>query len=346
MEVEKYLERLEKKDGYYELVFDDISEFIEFIRPEKIILRHLMTKLSFEKSEKPKINLEILGQTESFELQEPMVLDKVIFRGQALSTWGLSPSLYRNLPHICKQLYGNLILEEYRKLIKFQDICDLTGIVIPSDSSERRESQKRILKDFSANRLDRIDEPYSFWHKDFREVGAFAQHIGVKTSFLDWSHHILVACYFACTSAMAISIQNDKSEDFLNGKYLSLWILNKEKVPPSQVMIIEPPKSINNHISHQHGLLSNINIASYFKNSNSSKYPELNDILCMNNTDHLLLKINLPLCYAAHLFEYVNTYNFNACNLFRGINGVATHHEDIQNQNEFTRRYDVDITCL
>lgn len=102
MEVEKYFERLEKKDGYYELVIDDISDFIEFIRPEKIILRHLMTKLNFEKSEKKKINLEIIGQQGSFEATESTLLDKVIFRGQAISTWGLTPSLYRNTVYVCK----------------------------------------------------------------------------------------------------------------------------------------------------------------------------------------------------------------------------------------------------
>lgn len=231
-------------------------------------------------------------------------------------------------------------------MIKFQETCDLTGIMIPGDSSERRDNQKKIFKNFSSNHLYRLDDPYSFWHKDFREVGAFAQHVGVRTSFLDWSHHALVACYFACTSAMAESTEGDQIGNFLDEKYLSLWVLNKDNVDPYQVMIIEPPKSINNHISHQHGLLSNINIGSYFNDSKTSKYPELNDILSANNKDHLLLKINLPISYAAHLFEYVNTYNFNACNLFRGINGVAKHHEDMQNQQEFLRRYDIDITGL
>ncbi len=323
-----------KKNGYFELNIEKYESLKHLIEPDKSDLRDLMTQLKYEHEPKVTINLPRFG---SITNPQPIFTDEIIFRGQANSEWTLTPSLFRSekLHHFIKP--SDLVLEEYRNLVEFQKLCDQAGVQIPGDSFIKRESQLTVIDNFSLNHMQ------DFWHIDFIETAAFAQHFGLETSFLDWSRNILTACYFACSSAMREFNQSKN----VSGCF-SIWVLNNKYLDKNFVKVIEPPKSINNHISYQNGLLTlaeiNPQIANFAISSLSipviAKDFSLESVLSHYKKSHLLLKINIPISFAKDLFNYCNAYHFNACNLFRGAHGAVQHFKDIEALNMFLDNID------
>lgn len=323
------INRLIKKNGFFELTFENFGDFRDTISPENHHLQKLMTKLKCNNEPKETMTIPNIGVV---EVPEQMVKDEIIFRGQADSQWTLTPSLFRTkkLHHLSNPV--DIVQKEYNNILEFQRLCDQAGVQIPGDSFNKRESQLCVIDNFSLNHMQ------DFWHIDFVETAAFAQHFGLETSLLDWSRNILTACYFACTSTMR---EFNKSRNKSN--YFSIWVLNSKSLDPSHVKVIEPPKSINNHISHQNGLLTIAKITpeiANFSDFNTSPHTlakdfSLESILSHFNKSHLLLKINVPIVFADDLFNYCNAFNFNACNLFRGAYGAVKHLKDIQTLETF-----------
>lgn len=322
-------DNLIKKDGYFELNIEKYESLKSLIEPDKFNLHSLMTQLKYENDPKEIINLPTVG---SITIPEPFLKDEIIFRGQANSKWTLTPSLFRSgkLHHFSNPV--DIVLEEYKNILEFQKLCDQAGVQIPGDSFNKRESQLAVINNFRLNHMR------DFWHIDFIETAAFAQHFGFETSFLDWSRNILTACYFACTSAMREFNQSKNTSDCF-----SIWVLNNNFLDPNHVKVIEPPKSINNHISHQNGLLTIAKITPEIANFANQNIPthsvakdfSLESVLSHFKKPHLLLKINVPILFADDLFNYCNAYNFNACNLFRGAQGAVQHFKDLESLEMF-----------
>lgn len=328
--MDSLINKLIKKNGFFELTFDNFKDFKDAISPENYHLQKVMINLKFNNEPKETITIPNIGV---IELSEQTIKEEIIFRGQANSKWTLTPSLFRNkrLHHLSSP--ADVVREEYKNILEFQKLCDQAGVQIPGDSFNKRESQLTVIRNFNLNHMQ------DFWHIDFIETAAFAQHFGFETSFLDWSRNILTASYFACTSAMREFNQSrDKPECF------SIWVLNNKYLDPHHVKIVEPPKSINNHISHQNGLLTiakiTPEIANFVRPDNSTHHMakdfSLESVLSHFKKPHLLLKINVPIAFADDLFNYCNAYNFNACNLFRGAHGVVQHFKDMESLEMFS----------
>lgn len=319
---------IDKRNGYYEYNFKNYKEFREFIDPEMDKVHKLMTEVNHFAQLQEESNHSRSGDIVA---PLPFLNDEIIFRGQANADWSLTPSLFRDnkFDHINDPRV--IVKKEYSNLIKFQTLCDQAGVQIPGDSFNRREAQLRICENFSKHHIT------DFWHTDFHEVAAFAQHFGFETSSLDWSRSILTACYFASIGAMNVFKKDSE------GKF-SIWILNKNHIDPKVIKIVEPPKSINNHISHQNGLLTIAKISNdvtnlckpdqKIKNEATINF-SLENVLSFYKTDHLLLKLNIPCQYADDVFNYCNAYNFNACNLFRGAQGAVQHFKDLETLGKF-----------
>lgn len=322
-------EKLTKKRGYYELNIDNLNSFKELIQPDKAVLRSLMTTLNYSNEPKQNIIHPIIGD---ITVPEPIIKDEIIFRGQANKEWSLTPSLFRSgeLNHISNP--SNFILEEYEKLLEFEKLCDLTGVQIPGDSFSKRKSQQNIISNYTKNHL------MDFWHDDFIEVAAFAQHFGIETSLLDWSRNILTACYFASVSAMSEMLKN---KNFCT--HFSIWVLNNKYLDENFIKFVEPPKSLNNHIAHQQGVLTLAKIIPEIVRLQNTLTPQLHSekdfslegILNFYQKDHLLLKLNIPIILASDVFSYCDAYNFNACNLFRGVQGAVQHFKDQKIEAQF-----------
>lgn len=325
----KFYDKLEKKEGFYELNIDSFDDFINLLRPDNYIINDLMTRL----------RLNFILPNNNFVNGELHKYDKsIIFRGHGDSEWELKSTFDRQLQNNSQVpffLYGQKIEFEYLK--KFQESCDLAGVIIPSDGNEIRQKQTLTYSSYPEDlKINEIS--YDWFNKNFFELAAFAQHHGVPTRLLDWSKNPFVASYFANANAL--------EQQYEVGKKLSIWVLNFEDLDSEikkVLKILDLPKGINQHISHQQGVLTYVELSSEtyqlltIKNKNNTLIDSytLNEVFHYFNHDYRLLKVNLGFEYSKLLYRYCNAHNFNACNLFRGANGAALHTKDIINYENF-----------
>lgn len=339
MQIENsWLSRLTKKNGYYELDIENFEELILLINPTTHNLRSLMTDLKFDVEPGESVPLSFLRNVGPLR---PMVNDEIIFRGQADSSWTLTPSIYRNECFINQSIDPrDIVKAEYENLMSFQKLCDLGGVQIPADSYTHRRIQKEVIENFSTYHLQ------DFWHDSFIEVAAFAQHFGIETSLLDWSRNILTASYFATTGVFYNYINNEKYCE--NSHSFSIWVLNNKYFDSKYIKIIEPPKSINSHIANQQGILSITKINDNILNKKSKPYRSSEDLSMERmiesfNKDHLMLKINISILFAQELYDYCNSFKFNAISLFGGIHGIKQYIDDSRMYDKFVDKFELNL---
>lgn len=321
----KYLKSLDKKNGYYELDFNDAEELISFIRPDKTNVKKLMIDLK-HRDDPNLIHSEYLG---TWDATNKIILGKsIVYRGQGDSNWNLEPTFYRQ-PKNTGFLFSeknNEYREESDILIKFQESCDLAGVQLPSDNDRLRKNQKFNIEHFFGKTNNCSGDWFS---DDFFELAVFAQHYGVPTRLLDWTKNPFVASYFACSYAL--------TSDYHINKKISIWVLNSAELTgelKDVLEVLEPPKGINQHISHQQGVLT----YTIGRDGICKKFgmrPKLHEILDHYDSSYRLLKINIGFDQISKLFNFCNLHNFNACHLFRGAYGAAQHTKDIMNFSNF-----------
>lgn len=331
----KFFKKLVKKEGFYDLEVDNFDDFINLLRPDNKEIDFLMSNLRLKYEGKEiKSDSKLLN---GIKVEEVFIPDtKIIFRGHGDSQWDLKPTLSRD--NGSKYHFINFMSEqkrEYKLLKDFQDSCDLAGVHLPADGNELRQKQLLSYEAFF-DKVNINQIKIDWFNQNYFELAAFAQHYSVATRLLDWSKNPFVACYFANSYAL------DQKYD--PNKKISIWVLNFEKLPVELnkvLKVLDLPKGINQHISHQQGVLTytelNSKILTYMISDDGQKLEplSLNKIIKRFNCDHRLLNINLSYEHLNKLYRYCNAHNFNACHLFRGAYGAALHTKDIMKYEKF-----------
>lgn len=135
---------------------------------------------------------------------------------------------------------------------------------------------------------------------------AIAQHTGLPTRLLDWSHNPLIALFFA-------SIENLDCDGALYCYYLDKVRINHEDYSPFEIDIIGlyTPNAIVPRIGNQYG---------YF-----SIHPQPTEPLDSKNCNGILEKIIIPKELKKGLVHRINHYGVNYLTIYPDLEGLSKH---------------------
>jgi len=283
------------------------------------------------------------------ELYDVFEKGKFVFRGHASDKYALTPSALRpqSKEWFCRlSLSGSgngkediewvQMSNEYNLLRRFYKTCDSRGLYIPNISRIRKSFHDKIDVDTLLTNENWL--PYDLW-----EIAALAQHYGIPTRLLDWTHDKHTALYFSV-------------EDQLEGKnvpegtkHIVLWALNINEVlyPPNWGMplcLVQPIYHGNPNLAAQQGMFTlwqikksidivDIKIQVDIKTpTNRKPLDELIQEHASGNTKHTdpyLYKIELPFGEARILYKYLKGIGYDASRIYPGYIGVskAVMHE-------------------
>lgn len=238
------------------------------------------------------------------------------------------------------------IQEEYKLLQDFFRACDNCGLYIPHIESLRNSFYPGV--DGETLFLENSWIPKEYW-----ELAALAQHHGVKTRLLDWTHDIYVALYFAATGVynhpkerfnLITAFKARRQCEINPPKYnMEIWALNIDvvMVKPMKIplRIIQPRYHSNNNLCAQKGMFTfwesfypglldkegKMKLNHEPKTDRRSLDEQLDSYLREIKAEErtYLYQITIPQDASYGIYSHIERIGYNASTIFPGYDGVA-----------------------
>ena len=251
-----------------------------------------------------------------------------VFRGQADSTWDLTPSALRSADRLLLNVdvpwseWDNQIqmAAEADTMKQFVREADQAGLTLPGALDE---IYNRLHEPHWSDGVIRRDMTFEWPARSIWSVVALAQHHGIATRFLDWTRSSLVACYFAAIDAVTKDRQGR----------LAVWAFSTTMtnlVYPGRkrVVFVTAPYASNPNLRAQEG----VHIALALQNPVMSDPADRDDVSTyLNEIDDAsqsrgrsaLLKFTLDISAAPNLLWHLAKEGVTAGRLFPGYDGSA-----------------------
>lgn len=222
------------------------------------------------------------------------------------------------------------IIKEGHILRDFYKMCDRHGLA--------NENIKRFRSSFLGRMdLQTLLTSEMWLPQDLWTLAALAQHYGLPTRLLDWTHDINVGLFFAV-------------EDYLEGrvvpeetKHIVVWALNLQPITEPNVKdmplkLVQPIYHGNDNLTAQQGLFTLWQVKKSIDFSEGKMVADMKTIVNRKPLDQLLLNLRigqenieepylygflLPADSGREIYRYIKSVGYDASRIYPNYNGVV-----------------------
>ena len=274
------------------------------------------------------------------ELQRIFANGNFIFRGHASEKYELVPSALRqeNKDWFNIVALGNDIsdteyfqmVKEYNILRRFFKVCDLKGLLVDDVERIRGTWQERMD-------LDTLYKNEDWLPNDLWNIAAYAQHYGLPTRLLDWTHDRFVALFFAIENYLEGRMVPSESENIVIWAMSSNIFFNQANLG-LPLSFVQPAYHGNMNMIAQQGLFTlwQVKKETQIKDCKLEANMDLkvdrrgldvllNDYFSAKGDEvaPFIYKISIPACLFDGLYWYLKDIGYDAARIYPGYRGVA-----------------------